>query len=137
MTEFLINERQQNDNKNINWKDDGFLFAHSINDAMLADMSAWVHYSLKRYYGCLGDGQYGTTNNSITKRGYILSHYAKYVSGSTRIKHVLNDATGRLSSSAYLSTTGDSVIVMVINPSSDTYNTSFTLPFNIICNNCN
>lgn len=132
MTEFLINERQQNDNKNINWKDDGFLFAHSINDAMLADMSAWVHYSLKRYYGCLGDGQYGTTNNSITKRGYILSHYAKYVSGSTRIKHVLNDATGRLSSSAYLSTTGDSVIVMVINPSADTYNTSFTLPFNIM-----
>ena len=73
MTEFLINERQQNNNQNINWKDDGFLFARSVNDAMLANMSAWVHYSLKRYYGCLGDGTYGTTNNGITKRGYILS----------------------------------------------------------------
>ena len=130
MTEFLINERQQNNNQNINWKDDGFLFARSVNDAMLANMSAWVHYSLKRYYGCLGDGTYGTTNNGITKRGYILSHYAKYVSGTTRIRHSLDDATGKLTSSAYLSVTGDSVVVMVLNPSSNTYSTTLFLPFN-------
>ena len=130
MTEFLINERQQNNNQNINWKDDGFLFARSVNDAMLANMSAWVHYSLKRYYGCLGDGTYGTTNNGITKRGYILSHYAKYVSGTTRIRHSLDDATGKLTSSAYLSVTGDSVVVMVLNPSSNTYSTTLSLPFN-------
>lgn len=130
MTEFLINERQQNENKDINWKDDGFLFARSVNDAMLANFSAWVHYSLKRYYGCLGDGQYGTTNNAITKRGYILSHYAKYVSNTTRIAHALDDASGKLTSSAYLSTTGDSVIVMVLNPSAYTYKTTLTLPFN-------
>lgn len=130
MTEFLINERQQNNNLNINWKDDGFLFARSINDAMLSNFSAWVHYSLKRYYGCLGDGQFGTTNNAITKRGYILSHYAKYVSHTTRIQHSLDDATGKLTSSAYLSVTGDSIVVMVLNPSADTYNTTITLPFN-------
>ncbi len=130
MTEFLINERQQNEKKNITWKEDGFLFARSINDAMLANMSAWVHYSLKRYYGCLGDGEFGTTNNAITKRGYILSHYAKYVSGSTRIRHSLDDATGKLSSSAYISQTGDSTIVMILNPSADTYNTTLSLPFN-------
>ena len=129
MTEFLINERQEKDKKNINWKDDGFLFAKSINDAMLANMSAWVHYSLKRYYGCLGDGQYGTVTNEITKRGYILSHYAKYVSGTTRISHALTDNSGKLSSSAYLSQTGDSVVVMVINSGSYTYNTALTLPF--------
>lgn len=129
MTEYLINERQQNDNININWKDDGFLFAKSINDAMLANMSAWVHYSLKRYYGCIGDGQYGTVNNEITKRGYILSHYAKYVSGTTRISHALTDDTGSLSSSAYLSESGDSVVVMVLNSGADTFNTTITLPF--------
>lgn len=132
MTEFLINERQEQNKLNINWKDDGFLFARSVNDAMLANMSAWVHYSLKRYYGCLGDGMYGTTDNAITKRGYILSHYAKYVSGTTRIKHSLTDASGKLTSSAYLTTTGDSVVVMLINPSADTYNTTITLPFNTL-----
>ncbi len=123
MTEYLINERQQNDKQNINWKTDAFLFAHSINDAMLANMSAWVHYSLKRYYGCLGDGDFGTVNNQITKRGYILSHYAKYVSGTTRVSHALIDNTGNLSSSAYLSVTGDSIVVMVINSGADTYKT--------------
>ena len=129
MTEFLINERQQNNSQNINWKDDGFLFARSINDAMLANMSAWVHYSLKRYYGVYGDGQFGTTNNTITKRGYILSQYAKYVSGTTRVRHSLSDATGKLTSSAYVSESGDNIVVMVINPSANTYNTTLTLPF--------
>ena len=129
MTEYLINERQQNDKLNINWKDDGFLFAKSVNDAMLANMSAWVHYSLKRYYGCLGDGEYGTTDNGITKRGYILSHFAKYVSGTTRISHTLDDSSGKLSMSAYLTQSGDSVVVMMLNPSANAYNTTLTLPF--------
>lgn len=129
MTEYLINERQQNEGKNINWRDDGFLFARSVNDAMLANMSAWVHYSLKRYYGVYGDGQFGTTNNAITKRGYILSHYAKYVSGTTRVRHSLDDASGKLTSSAYITQSGDSVVIMVLNPSADTYNTTITLPF--------
>ncbi len=132
MTEFLINERQQNNNINIDWKTDGFLFARSVNDAMLANMSAWVHYSLKRYYGCLGDGQFGTTNNAITKRGYILSHYAKYVSGSTRVRHALEDNTGKLTGSAYLSVTGDSIIVMLLNTGSESYDTTIDLPFNTL-----
>lgn len=129
MTEFLINERQQNNNQNIDWNNDGFLFARSINDAMLANMSAWVHYSLKRYYGAIGDGQYGTTDGAITKRGYILSQYAKYVSGNTRVRHALDDASGKLSSSAYINDAGDKVVIMVLNPSGDTYSTNITLPF--------
>lgn len=129
MTEYLINERQQNEGKDIDWATDGFLFARSVNDAMLANMSAWVHYSLKRYYGCLGDGQFGTANGQITKRGYVLSQYAKYVSGSTRIRHSISDDSKILSSSAYLSQTGDSVIVMVLNPSDNYFSTTLTLPF--------
>lgn len=129
MTEFLINERQQNQGLDIDWRNDGFLFARSINDAMLANMSAWVHYSLKRYYGCLGDGDYGTVNNQITKRGYILSHYAKYVSGTTRTAHYLTDPDGNLSSSAYVTESGDSIVAIVINPSGQSYDINFILPF--------
>lgn len=129
MTEYLINERQQNQGLDIDWRNDGFLFARSINDAMLANMSAWVHYSLKRYYGCLGDGDYGTVNNQITKRGYILSHFAKYVSGTTRVAHYLTDPGAQLSSSAYITASGDSIVVMVINPSEQTYDVNFVLPF--------
>lgn len=129
MTEYLINERQQNQGLDIDWRNDGFLFAHSINDAMLANMSAWVHYSLKRYYGCLGDGDYGTVNNEITKRGYILSHYAKYVTGTTRVNHYLTDHDGQLSSSAYITESGDSIVAMVLNPSGQSYDLDFILPF--------
>lgn len=129
MTEYLINERQQNDGLDIDWRTDGFLFARSVNDAMLANMSAWVHYSLKRYYGCLGDGDYGTANNQITKRGYVLSHFAKYVAGTTRCAHFLTDPDGRLSSSAYVTASGDSIVAMVINPSGKSYDVDFVLPF--------
>ncbi|MBR4842091.1 MAG: InlB B-repeat-containing protein [Bacteroidaceae bacterium] len=128
MTEYLINDRQEKQGQDINWKDDGFLFAKSVNDAMLANMSAWVHYSLKRYYGCMGDGNYGTVNGQITKRGYILSHFAKYVAGSTRIEHTINSASG-VYGSAYRSVTGDSIIFMVINPTQSDFDMTFRLPF--------
>ena len=128
MTEYLINDRQEKQGQNINWKDDGFLFAKSVNDAMLANMSAWVHYSLKRYYGCMGDGNYGTVNGQITKRGYVLSHFAKYVSGSTRIQHSFSGASG-VYGSAYRSVTGDSIIFMVMNPTQSEYDMTFRLPF--------
>ena len=128
MTEYLINDRQEKQGQNINWKDDGFLFAKSVNDAMLANMSAWVHYSLKRYYGCMGDGNYGTVNGQITKRGYILSHFAKYVSGTTRIQHSFSGTSG-VYGSAYRSVTGDSIIFMVMNPTQNEYDMTFRLPF--------
>lgn len=132
MTEYLINERQQNSGVDIDWKNDGFLFAQSVNDAMLADISAYVHYSLKRYYGMIGDGQYGTVDGQITKRGYILSHFAKYVSGTTRIDNTSSGASG-LQTSAYLSAGGDSVVFMVLNPSASEFEVTFNLPFE--CNN--
>ena len=129
MTEFLINERQNNNHINIDWNTDGFLFAKSINDAMLANMSAWVHYALKRFYGAIGDGQYGTVNDQITKRGWVLSQYAKYVSNTTRIAHSISDGTGKLYGSAYIAPSNDKIIVMVINPSGNNYNTTIALPF--------
>jgi O-glycosyl hydrolase len=128
MTEYLINERQEQQNQNINWKDDGFLFAKSINDAMLANMSAWVHYSLKRYYGCMGDGRFGTVDGEITKRGYIMSHFAKYVAGTTRIEHKINSSDGYYGS-AYRSVTGDSIIFMIINPTRNDYDMTFRIPY--------
>lgn len=131
MTEYLINERQEQQGKNINWVDDGFLFAKSVNDAMLADFSAWVHYSLKRYYGCIGDGQYGTVDGQITKRGYILSHFAKYVSGTTRVDLSLGGSSSGMYGSAYRSVTGDSIVVMVMNPTSSETDMTFKLPYDV------
>lgn len=129
MSEYLLNWVTTNVTRNFDWTIDGFSFASAVNDAMLANVNAWVHYATKRYYGLIGDGTYGTTLGVITKRGRILSHYAKYITGSTRVQNTFNDATGSLSGTAYLSVTGDSVFVMVMNPSTNTYSLAVDLPF--------
>ncbi len=131
MTEFLINNTDmgyESDHK-YNW-DDAIYFGRVINTSMLANFNAWVHYALKASYGLIGDGTLGTTNDAITKRGYVMGHFAKYVTGTTRLHTVLTDPdyTG-LSASAYLTTTGDTCVVMVLNPTSSSIDVNYSLPF--------
>jgi glucuronoarabinoxylan endo-1,4-beta-xylanase len=130
MTEYLINWNEiENTTRNFSWSKDAFTFAEKLNTAMLANVSAWIHYASKRYYGMMGDGTNGTTTGEITKRGYILSHFAKYAIGTTRIENTWVDDSNVLSGSSYLSLTGDSVVIMVINPSDKTYSLTADLPF--------
>lgn len=130
MTEFLINDNQTGTNPvNIVWTD-VFPFAKAINSSMTANMHAWIHYASKRYYGMLGDGQMGTTDGVLTKRGYVMSHYARYVTGKTRIRHQLTDPTHGLFTTAYQNAAGDSLVIMLINESNDSYALSLDLPFN-------
>lgn len=130
MTEYLINWNEiENTTRNFNWNKDGFTFATELNKAMLSSVNAWIHYASKRYYGMMGDGTNGSTAGVMTKRGYILSHFAKNTIGSTRIATTWKDDSGQLQGSSYLSATGDSVIIMVINPSADTYSLTLDLPF--------
>ena len=135
MTEYLINWNADESTptvpvtRDFNWTKDAFSFANKLNTAMLSNINAWVHYASRRFYGLMGDGTYGSTTGMLTKRGYILSHYAKYTTGTTRIQNTWNDDSGILGGSSYLSVTGDSVIAMVINPSTDTYTLTVDLPF--------
>ncbi|GEM_PF-462337 len=130
-SEYLINwnDKSTVPARNFNWSLDAFNFAKAINTCMLADVSAWVHYASKRYYGMIGDGTNGTVNGEITKRGYILSHYAKYVTGTTRVENTWNDDSGMLEGSSYLSENGGQVVVMIINNSADKYALNVDLPF--------
>jgi glucuronoarabinoxylan endo-1,4-beta-xylanase len=130
MTEFLINwNADTNTERNFNWSIDGFSFAKSMNDALLANVNAWIHYASKRYYGMMGDGMFGTQNGVITKRGAIMAQYARYTIGSTRIDHQFKDDANVLQGSAFESVTGDTVVVMVINPSNEIYSLTVDLPF--------
>ncbi len=130
MTEYLINwNANLTTGRDFSWTTDAFNFAGAVNDAMQANMNAWIHYATKRYYAMMGDGTFGTQTSEITKRGRILSHYAKYVTGSTRVQATWNDLSGTLYGTSYLSVTGDSVIVIVNNPSANAYNLAVDLPF--------
>ena len=128
MTEYLINWNEgQSSNRNFDFSKDFFDFFRAINVCMLGDFNAWVHYAAKRYYGMLGDGQMGTSNGVVTKRGYVMAHFARFVTGMTRIDASFGDSG--LEGSAYLSTTGDSVVVVMANSTSNTVELTLDIPF--------
>lgn len=131
MTEYLINwneNKKETDSDYRNWSfdQDFFNFFTAINTCMLGDFNAWIHYAAKRFYGMVGDGKCGTTNGEVTKRGYIMAHFAKFVTGMTRIEATWKG--GALEGSAYLSQTGDTVVAVIANPGSST-DITLDLPF--------
>ena len=127
MTEYLINwNENQPTSRNFDFSQDFFNFFRAINTCMLGDFNGWIHYAAKRFYALLGDGQYGTTSGNITKRGYVMAHFARFVTGMTRI-----DATfgGSLEGSAYLSQSGDTVVAVMANNTDDAVTLTLDLPF--------
>jgi O-glycosyl hydrolase len=129
MTEYLINwtEGSSGQDRNFSWASDAFNFATAINTCMLNNVNAWVHYTAKRFYGLMGDGQRGTTSGQITKRGYIMGNFSKYITGSTRLGSSFSSSA--LSGSTYLSQTGDTIFAVIINSSSNSHNLTVSLPF--------
>jgi glucuronoarabinoxylan endo-1,4-beta-xylanase len=128
MTEYLINWNSNGGTRNFSWSTDAFDFAKSVNDVLVGGGNAWIHYATKRYYGMMGDGQFGTVAGEITKRGYILSHFAKYTTGSKRLDAIWSDQ-GSMQGSAYINETADKVTLMVLNSSASTYTLKVDLPF--------
>ena len=128
MTEYLINWNETEGNtRNFDFSKDFFNFFRAINTCMLGDFNAWIHYAAKRYYAMMSDGQRGTGNSgSITKRGYIMAHFAKFVTGMTRIDASFS---GGLEGSAYLSQTGDTVVAVMANTTDKDVEVTIDLPF--------
>lgn len=81
MTEHLLNEV----NNGMGW-DQAMVLAKELNDCMKANFNAYFWWYLKRSYSMLGDGDKGTVMGEVLKRGYVLSHYAKYATGRKRIQ---------------------------------------------------
>ena len=130
MTEYLINwnENSNGNDRDFSWDTDGFDFARAVNLCMVSGVNAWVHYATKRYYAMIGDGLFGTASGAITKRGYVLGQFARYVTGYTRVGHTFSGAPG-LEGSAYLSATGDTVAAVIINSGGEACRLRVDLPF--------
>lgn len=140
MTEFLIelNEKGYNNVSNdyysLAGKSYGGEFAteykmvKSLEDAMKAGYSAYVYYNmLDDFFAC----NHGGSATEPWKRAYVFSHYAKYATGKTRVlSEWSGNYSGLLGGSSYVSESGDTVSVFVLNPSSTvTYQLSVSLPF--------
>jgi len=131
MTEYLINwneNKSDADKRNFDFSKDFFDFFRAINTCMVGDFNAWIHYAAKRYYAMLGDGTTGAgSSGTVTKRGYVMAHFAKFITGMTRID--IDFGTTALEGSAYLSQTGDTVVAVVANASNEDASVTLDLPF--------
>jgi glucuronoarabinoxylan endo-1,4-beta-xylanase len=107
------------------------MFAKEVNEAMVGNLSAYVYWYMRANHAFLGDGKTvasgsGNEDMQITKRGYVMSHFTKNVTGSTRLGATIT-ASSVMETSAYIK--GDSLIVMVIN--SNAINNSLNVVFNL------
>ncbi len=129
MTEYLINwneNKEESQWRNYDFSQDFFNFFRAINTCMLGDFNAWIHYAAKRFYAMIGDGKCGLSNGAITKRGYIMAHFAKFVTGMTRIDVTFG---GNIEGSAYLSQSGDTLVAVMANATDNAIDLTFDLPF--------
>ena len=78
-----------------------------------------------------GEAEYGTGNkkNKLLPRGWVMSHFSKHVTGSTRVETKATFTTStnsELETSAYIK--GDSIIIMAINSSKTNHDLRIQLP---------
>ena len=78
MTEYLINGTTNGVNLDTTWTG-ALMTAKSINDCMNANMSAYVWWFIVRYYGPIDDGKTGGVAGSITRKGYVMMQYSKFI----------------------------------------------------------
>jgi hypothetical protein len=64
----------------------------------LNDESAFVWWSLKRFYCFIGEGRYGTSDGQVMPRAHGMSHYAKFATDMYRtgvnVSGTLKNASG-------------------------------------------
>ena len=85
----------------------------SVHEAMINNWNAYIWWYLQRYYSFIGDGEQGTTNGAVMRRGVAFSHYAKFIRpGSQRIKTELS-ANNDLKVTAYIN--GNQTIIELLN----------------------
>lgn len=119
MTEHLFNDGQHETSPDLwqfqKWSYNMETLAQEIHMCMEGYCSAYVYWYLKRFYGMLGDNdpRSAVASGEVMKNGYILSHYAKYASGMTRIK--VDTENPDVKVTAYINDAGDEITLVLLN----------------------
>ena len=118
-----------------NWHEQ-LIFAEELNECMLAGCTGYIYWYMRAHWSFVGTGeaQYGAENkkNTLLPRAYVMSHFAKHVTGSTRLSTSPSKTSGSeaaLENSAYIK--GDSLIVMVIDTTKNEYDLKLKLPYHV------
>lgn len=118
-----------------NWHEQ-LLFAEELNECLLAGCTGYIYWYMRAHWSFVGTGEtkYGTDNkkNKLLPRAYVMSHFSKNVTGSTRLDATASVTTGTNSAfetSAYIK--GDSLIIMAIDTTKNAYDLKLRLPFKV------
>jgi glucuronoarabinoxylan endo-1,4-beta-xylanase len=135
MTEYLFGEN--NSGNNWSW---AITLAQNINDVMKADMSAYVWWTIVRYYGPIGDGEKAASpqdpneiypkKGEVTKKGYVMSQFSKFIRpGYRRVESgIYPVVTGAgVDVTAYKDPLSSKVVVVAINSGSTPAQCAFRL----------
>lgn len=132
MTEHSVTDNLQN--RLPSWHEQ-LLFAEELNECMQAGCTAYIYWYMRAQWAFVGNGEtkYGAENkkNVLLPRAYVISHFAKNVTGSTRITA---NASGypQATEASYETTAyvkGDSLIVMAIDTTKTETSLKLKLPY--------
>ncbi len=134
MTEHSVTD---NINRLPNWHEQ-LLFAEELNECMQAGCTGYIYWYMRAHWAFVGTGesQYnpGNTKNKLLPRAYVMSHFSKHVTGSTRLGIASSSfAVGTnkpLEATAYIK--GDSLIVMAIDTTKVGYDLNLKLPVKVV-----
>ena len=109
-------------------------FARELNECMLAGCTGYIYWYMRAHWAFVGTGesQYGSgnTKNKLLPRAYVMSHFSRNVTGSTRLETKATFTTSTnsdLECSAYIK--GDSIIVMAINSTGSDHDLRLRFPY--------
>ena len=125
-----------------NWHEQ-LLFAEELNECMTAGCTGYIYWYMRAHWAFVGTGetQYnpGNTKNTLLPRAYVMSHFSKHVTGSTRLGTTCSIKTAgdpgfaltetAFETSAYIK--GDSLIVMAIDTTKNAIDIDLKLPFKV------
>ena len=129
MTEYLMNLNTGNAgapkwstySESDKW-DESLKMLGSIQEVLSNNWNAYIWWYLQRYYSFIGDGEEGSTNGEVLKRGYAFSHFSKFIRpGYVRINA---DYTANTSLKVLAFKKDTQTVIVIINTDpSITYNT--------------
>ena len=116
---------------------ENLLFAEELNECMLAGCTGYIYWYLRAHWAFCGTGEPvdgvtipGNEKDVLLPRAFVMSHFSKYVTGSTRLttnRDMTSGSEAPREFSAYIK--GDSLIVMAIDTTSNNIGLKLELPY--------
>ncbi|MCR4582694.1 MAG: endo-1,4-beta-xylanase xyn5A, partial [Prevotella sp.] len=117
--------------------DEQLAFAQEVNECLQAGCTGYIYWYMRAHWAFVstGEAKYGDDNktkNKLLPRAYVMSHFAKYVTGSTLLESTFSfDLTTNAALEASAFVKGDSLIVMAINTQTTDRDFILKLPFQV------